>query len=701
MSLSRSFSRSFFALSLSLFAVLALAAKTINVPADYATIQAAINAASNGDTILVADGTYTENIDFKGKAITVKSANGSATTIIDGGALDTVVKFQTNETSSSVLDGFTIRNGAVNSSSTFSGSGIYVNSSSPTIVNNVIKANGGCQGSGIDVQFGSPLIQGNTITQNSQSGCVGGTGGGGILLGGAAQAQILNNTISQNSMGVDGGGISLFAAGTPTIRGNTITANTSGGNGGGIAMANQSDAVVTDNIFQGNTALHGGGIATLVPSGAKGPIVVNNTFSSNSATQGGSELYFSGFPNQTQFANNIFVGAASQIAVDCDTSYSPQPPIFQFNDVFSPSGTSFAGSCTSASGTGNISVDPLFVNPASDFHLPPTSPAVDVGSNSAPNLPTQDIAGNARILDGKGLCKATVDLGAYEFVRLSSLSFNPTSLSFPSQIVGTTSSSLSSTLANTSSASSSPVCNITITGDFSQTSSCGTSIGPGASCTFNVTFAPTTTGSRTGALTVTDDAVNTPAPISLSGPGTDFALAAASGGSTSASVTAGSSATYSLQVSGVNGFSNAVSLACTGAPSLSTCTVSQASVTPGASPAPFTVTVATLAPSLVVPAISTRPVPPLAPLPFALAFVLALFLLYASRVLEQPGKRALFSSLAILLFAVLCVAACGGGGSSSPPPPSNPGTPKGSYTLTVTGTANSVNHSLSLTLSVN
>src|SRR5579864_9486179 len=108
-----------------LFAVFSASANTIHVPGDQATIQAAIDAAVNGDTVLVSDGTYTENIDFKGKAITVKSLNGASVTIIDGNAVNTVVTFQSQETAASVLDGFTIRNGAIASGST-TGSGIYV-----------------------------------------------------------------------------------------------------------------------------------------------------------------------------------------------------------------------------------------------------------------------------------------------------------------------------------------------------------------------------------------------------------------------------------------------------------------------------------------------------------------------------------------------------------------------------------------------
>src|SRR5205807_906878 len=96
------------------------AATTFNVPADKPTIQSAINAASNGDTILVAPGSYSghgnTDIDFGGKAVTVVSSDGVASTIIDLTGADAAhparaFRFHASETSASIVRGFTIRNG--------------------------------------------------------------------------------------------------------------------------------------------------------------------------------------------------------------------------------------------------------------------------------------------------------------------------------------------------------------------------------------------------------------------------------------------------------------------------------------------------------------------------------------------------------------------------------------------------------------
>src|SRR6267142_5555878 len=108
-----------------LVSLAASAQTTIHVPGDQPTIQQAINAAANGDTVLVAPGTYNENINFFGKAITLKSSEGAAVTTILGTGTGSVVRFATAEGADSKIEGLTIRGG-----SAFTGGGIFVLNSS-------------------------------------------------------------------------------------------------------------------------------------------------------------------------------------------------------------------------------------------------------------------------------------------------------------------------------------------------------------------------------------------------------------------------------------------------------------------------------------------------------------------------------------------------------------------------------------------
>src|SRR5262245_27769659 len=98
--------------------------RPIRVPSDQPTIQAAINVATNGDTVLVAPGTYRENINFGGKAITVTSESGPRDTIIDGGNVDSVVIFTSGEGRRSIINGFTLQNGSANSNRFLEGGGV-------------------------------------------------------------------------------------------------------------------------------------------------------------------------------------------------------------------------------------------------------------------------------------------------------------------------------------------------------------------------------------------------------------------------------------------------------------------------------------------------------------------------------------------------------------------------------------------------
>jgi parallel beta-helix repeat protein len=396
------------ALGIAMPAGTALAA-TIDVPADQPSIQLAIDAAAAGDEVVVAPGVYRENINFKGKAITVHSAAGPAVTVIDGRQLGSVVVFITGEGQGSVLRGFTLRNGSASSSG---GGGIRIVSASPRILNNIVTGNTACaSGTGIYVQFGSPLILGNTITDNT-TGCSGGSGGG-ITLQGSGSAQIVNNTI-RNNRNSFGGGIGLNSAGTPVIRNNVIAGNTATSRGGGIEMVNSSNALIVQNLITGNTAPEGGGVAWGVPSGQRGPRLVNNTIADNNATtQGrGSAIYAGGFDKDVDLVNNVLVGRTGQTVVHCDGTNDPNPPRFKNNDVYTASGTLYGGICTNQTGTnGNLSADPLL---SADFLPQAGSPCIDQGDSAAADIPLTDLKGKARVLDGNGDGSTVIDLGVGE-----------------------------------------------------------------------------------------------------------------------------------------------------------------------------------------------------------------------------------------------------------------------------------------------
>jgi len=184
----------------------------------------------------------------------------------------------------------------------------------------------------------------------------------------------------------------------------------------------------------------------------------------------------------------------------------------------------------------------------------------------------------------------------------------------------------------------------------------------------------------------------------------DFTLVAA-GSSSSATVSPGGTATYTLTATSIGGFNQAVSLACSGAPSEATCQLSQTSLTPSSSGTNVTVTVPTTAPSASAPrSRHLPPVPPLLPGPSTLAMLAVLLagITQAVRGYRHLGatRRVAFLTLAAGLLLALALAGCGGG----PTPPSNPGTPPGTYSLTVTGSfgsgSSALSHSVTLTLKV-
>ncbi|MBL7066980.1 MAG: VCBS repeat-containing protein [Candidatus Marinimicrobia bacterium] len=452
-----------------------LSAKTLNVPSQYTTIQSAILFATDGDTVLVADGTYTEwDIDFLGKAIVVISENGKDVTIIDCQSNGGGFIFSHSEDSTSVLSGFTITRGSTNE-----GGGIYCSGSSPTITNCIITDNSAdgssAYGGGINISSGSPTITGCNVTGNSADGsfaygggiaissgsptitnCIitdnsadgsfaygGGiyissgsptitdcnvTGnssslyngkGGGIHISGGS-ATITNCTIGElNKPNTAMNGAGIYITGdSPSITGCVIKENTisySGGDGGGINSSNSSatiqNCVIVKNSVSGGSDAHGGGVYC---SGINIPTFINNTIAYNTASGNGGGIYHSG-SSTLEVRNTIVWG---------DTAGNPS-----FNSIYS---ANYAITYTDAEGgwpgEGNLNSDPLFVYVSSDsFNLSDFSPCIGAGTSEG--APTTDIDGNPRPNPPSSI----PDMGAYESPRSAPLSPDaPTNLTVSS-----------------------------------------------------------------------------------------------------------------------------------------------------------------------------------------------------------------------------------------------------------------------------
>jgi len=282
--------------------------------------------------------------------------------------------------------------------------------------------------------------------------------------------------------------------------------------------------------------------------------------------------------------------------------------------------------------------------------------------------------------------------------------------SLGSQLVGTSGGAQVVSLTNSGNAQltiSSIAIGGTNSGDFTQTNTCSGSnatLAANANCTISVTFTPTVTGSRAASVTITDNAPGSPHSVTLTGTGTDFSLAAATGAncpaggncSASATISAGQTATYNLQITPNSGFTGTVALTCKGAPGASLCSISPASVPAnGSASYAFVVTVSNTTNAMVTPPLQMPPAPtwPVASTALALLLILAAMLIQRSGLAGNHLRRFLAPALAVLLLGLVYASGCGGGGPTVQPPTN--------ATLTITGASSGVNRSLSLGLTVN
>lgn len=417
---------------------LPISAATINVPSDQPTIQAGIDAAEDGDTVLVADGTYkgegNVNIDFEGKRITVQSRNGAKNTIIHCLWKERTrgFIFQNGETNETVLEGFTIRSGKHGF-----GGGIYCNSASPTIKDCVIAWNSAKtgepftgRGGGIYARNSNLKIIGCTISNNWSD-----SYGGGVYLEGHREANgafinqqfkpsIINCTVSDNN------GSGIYSKGyvridianseisknkgrgvvnTSMSRGSQITNSLISLNvGGGIECSDHSSMTITKSLIRQNIGEIGGGIFCSPTASID---VSDCVIAQNIATESGGGIGVSSTNGNAVLTNCTIVrnsahriGGGVHARIE-GSFFSISKSILWSNNSneTNPEFSAIGGriniiSCVIRDGLeginrepdgerfvyeNNIEADPLFVNvDRGDYRLKRNSPAENIGAQS-------------------------------------------------------------------------------------------------------------------------------------------------------------------------------------------------------------------------------------------------------------------------------------------------------------------------------
>lgn len=320
-----------------------------------------------------------------------------------------------------------------------------------------------------------------------------------------------------------------------------------------------------------------------------------------------------------------------------------------------------------------------------------------VFSPTAPGQRTADLM----IADDAQGSPQTVVLSGTGIAVLPALSLSPPAPSFPATTQGASSSPQTLTAVNSGNAPL-QVSSVSLGGanasQFSVSSTCAAPLAPAASCTISLVFSPTASGQSSANLIIADNVSSTPQTVSLSATANPaFSVAPASGSSTSASVSAGQSAQYQLQLTPNAGFTGTVGLSCSGAPLAAVCQV-PASVSLASGATTLNVTVTTSGPAQLPPSTPLR-VPPNSRVPLpALAFLALLFLFFAffnkhRRAFHPAIPKNGLALCGFLSATILCVtlglAGCGGGSAAVTPPPQQIVTPSGTSTIAISLSATS------------
>lgn len=392
-----------------------LLASIINVPEDQSTIQSGIDTASPGDTVLVAPGTYLENVNFNGKNILLTShylfdadTNFIHLTIIDANQTGSGVIFLNGEEPDARIQGFTVTNGTGTlwdgQSDFYMGGGIVCKDSNPTMTNLIISSNWANRGGGIYIRDCTPILDHLRIINNT----VGGGNndeGAGMYFWGANPTCTNLEIVSNHSTDDDGGGMALNRSSAPTFENILIKNNTCVSRGGGIFAWDYGNASFKNVQIIGNQAGNLGGAAHLdancsptfedaliignqaLGSGTGGgafylydnanPVFINATFYGNTTPAQGGALRVLSDSEPTLVNTIIWENSPHQISLDNSSGIN-----IAYSDI--EGGIEEIGSNDLENiliYDNNMDEDPLFENPDfGEFSLQGGSPCIDAGT---------------------------------------------------------------------------------------------------------------------------------------------------------------------------------------------------------------------------------------------------------------------------------------------------------------------------------
>lgn len=343
---------------------------------DFPTIQAAIDAASDGDVIELTDGTFTGNgnrdLSYLGKTITVRSQSGDPEAcVIDcqatiGTDEHRAFVFESGEGAGSILEAITITGGRTSYPVDAAGGILITGGSSPTITRCVFTNNESPYGGAVEVDFqSSPVITDCTFRRN-----IGAVGGGAILIFVDSNPTVTDCTFLENTAGGGAGAVFISHTSNPIFTRCSFRRNVSGDWGGAVAVQQGSLSEFHDCEFVENTSMTGAAVYVRLSAI---PSIYTSTFWGNTATNHGVIACDGG---DAFFERSIVAFNPSGESFWCDGGGSAT---LECCDVFGNPDGDWVGCVASQQGVnGNLSADPLFCQErVGDFHLQAGSPCAD------------------------------------------------------------------------------------------------------------------------------------------------------------------------------------------------------------------------------------------------------------------------------------------------------------------------------------